>query len=351
MSLPFRNILPALAVAFTAQIASADPFSQVIRQFTPRVPTVSPNDVKKMIEQSGSSTKITVQDGPRVGNGPTQPTPPADPNKLTPTDVRQGTPLEHAQQRTIDEFDPRIAGGVPANIGDFPWQVILIAGGTPDYIRSPFCGGSLVGYQWVVTAAHCMAGIADPKLVDIVSGSTFPRYQGEGDRVGVTQITVHPAFNADTYENDIAVLKLTRAVKLGESIKLPLPTLDIPPNSNATVSGWGAVVAYGAMTDRLLKADVPVVDNDTCNRDAYNGDVKIGMLCAGYREGGVDACQGDSGGPLMAKVSGVPTLIGVVSWGRGCALRLKYGVYTRVTSYAGWLKSATGIGPVANVGK
>jgi secreted trypsin-like serine protease len=103
------------------------------------------------------------------------------------------------------------------------------------------------------------------------------------------------------------------------------------------------------MTDRLLKADVPIVPNTTCNEEAYKGDVKEGMLCAGYREGGVDACQGDSGGPLMAKVSSVPTLVGIVSWGRGCALKLKYGVYTRVTTYAGWIKTSTGIGAVADV--
>jgi secreted trypsin-like serine protease len=102
------------------------------------------------------------------------------------------------------------------------------------------------------------------------------------------------------------------------------------------------VVAYQPMIERLLKADLPVVSNAVCRQRASYGDaIKDGMLCAGYREGGVDACQGDSGGPLMAKVDNVPTLIGVVSWGKGCGLREKYGVYTRMTSYVAWVRSVT----------
>lgn len=312
----------------------------------PPIPDVIKHLEEKAINTAPDSNKIIVQDGPRGGSGPTQAPPPTPANAQGA--ARQVTPLEHAQLKAIEQFDPRIVGGKPANIGDFPWQVVLIAGDTPDYIRSPFCGGSLIGYQWVATAAHCLSGIKDPKALDIVSGSTFPRYQNEGDRVTIQQIIIHSDYNETTFENDIALLKLTRPVRLGEAIKLPSPTLAIPISSNATVSGWGAVVAYGTMTDRLLKADVPIISNGTCNDEAYKGDVKEGMLCAGYREGGVDACQGDSGGPLMAKVSGIPTLVGIVSWGRGCALKLRYGVYTRVTNYVAWIKNSTGIGAIAD---
>jgi len=43
-----------------------------------------------------------------------------------------------------------------------------------------------------------------------------------------------------------------------------------------------------------------------------------------------DACQGDSGGPLVRKVDGIGySLIGVTSWGYGCAT--SYGVYTQVS--------------------
>lgn len=51
------------------------------------------------------------------------------------------------------------------------------------------------------------------------------------------------------------------------------------------------------------------------------------------------------GGPLVtkSKVNGKPTLIGVVSFGIGCATRLFPGVYSRVSAAREWISLQTAI--------
>jgi secreted trypsin-like serine protease len=63
------------------------------------------------------------------------------------------------------------------------------------------------------------------------------------------------------------------------------------------------------------------------------------MFCAGFKEGGVDACQGDSGGPIvkLSPDGSAATLIGVVSWGKGCGLDNFYGVYAKLSEVMDWV--------------
>ena len=76
---------------------------------------------------------------------------------------------------------------------------------------------------------------------------------------------------------------------------------------------------------------------------SYNGTIGNNFLCAGFKEGGTDACSYDSGGPLACPVldgDGRWMLAGIVSWGEGCALPHKYGVYTNVNEFTEWMKEA-----------
>jgi secreted trypsin-like serine protease len=163
----------------------------------------------------------------------------------------------------------------------------------------------------------------------------------------VDEVVVHDDYNPKTFENDIALIKIDGGLPKGKIIPLADAALKLTPGQELQVTGWGTTKEVGGqMPTHLLKATVPYVDNDICNKpDSYNGSILPGMMCAGKEGGGVDSCQGDSGGPLVSPpvspplhIPGDAVLVGVVSHGEGCARKLKYGVYTRVSTYRPWIQ-------------
>jgi len=246
--------------------------------------------------------------------------------------------------------DPRIVGGVPADPGEWPWQVALVGGNATNLYNGQFCGGSLVSPQWVVTAAHCVNDIKNnPSQVDIVAGiynlqNPAPGYQ----RRDVAQIIVHPQYNPSTSDKDIALLRLFSPVTLGGSGATKTQAIPLVPSSigalvgiDSWVTGWGNTSGSGQQyPTQLYEVSVPIISNAICNNAShYNGEITANMLCAGFDAGGKDSCQGDSGGPLVIDNGGQWQLAGVVSWGYGCAEPYLPGVYTRVSNFTTWVNS------------
>jgi len=166
--------------------------------------------------------------------------------------------------------------------------------------------------------------------------------EGGTQKFQVERIIMHPYYSRRTIDNDIALIKLGDPILLDGVI---VPAC-LPANNDysfegvlSSAAGWGATEEGGQTSKQLLKVDVPIISNDDCNtKTSYNGKITENMLCAGYvEEGGKDSCQGDSGGPLVIPNGGRTTLVGVVSWGYGCARPRAPGVYTRVGRYPEWI--------------
>ena len=90
---------------------------------------------------------------------------------------------------------------------------------------------------------------------------------------------------------------------------------------------------------------MPLITNEKCI-DPYTSypayEITSNMVCAGFKEGGIDACQSDSGGPLVVPRSSsdaTAIIYGIVSFGGECARPNEPGVYARVAKYLGWIQS------------
>merc|ERR1712037_894730 len=106
-----------------------------------------------------------------------------------------------------------------------------------------------------------------------------------------------------------------------------------------TVTGWGTLSSGGSQPTVLQEVDVTVTTNTACKNAYGSSMITANMICAA--DSGKDSCQGDSGGPMIAPENGRQALIGVVSWGYGCAMEAYPGVYARVTEKMDWIVANT----------
>ncbi|MGR9438388.1 serine protease (plasmid) [Rhizobium leguminosarum] len=240
----------------------------------------------------------------------------------------------------------KIVGGQKAADGQFPWQVSLGVAWVASPADGHFCGGSILNESWIVTAAHCVDGNTAADI--IVTAGTAELEQG-GQRRNVEKILVKDGYEDAAKGQDVALIKLRSPLTLtGNTSAIPLVAkgTDVSPETRAITSGFGYTSEGGKVSAELNFVDIPIVSTSICNApQSYDGQITDQMICAGNAEGGKDSCQGDSGGPLVFSPPAKPELIGIVSWGEGCARPLKYGIYTNVSAIAEWVNSCAADAP------
>jgi len=191
------------------------------------------------------------------------------------------------------------------------------------------CGGALIGPKVVLTAGHCCGQ---------EGGNAIVR---NGQIRTIVKERRHPSYVESTLENDFCLFQLDKTVSTTTSTKIRLSLNrngTLPTGGQSlTVMGYGRIEEDGDYSKKLRDVKVPAVKNSECY-SAY-GDIfrKTIMFCAGKL--GKDACSGDSGGPIILRRGNRHIVLGVVSYGLGCAREDYPGVYARVSAVTTWIKN------------
>uniref|UniRef100_A0A6I8QLR8 Acrosin n=1 Tax=Xenopus tropicalis TaxID=8364 RepID=A0A6I8QLR8_XENTR len=239
----------------------------------------------------------------------------------------------------------RIVGGVNSQPGAWPWLVSIQAWRGSDY--GHFCGGTILNNQWILTAAHCLIDYKTTfDTIRVVIGARKLSKLGSETQIRkVKQLILHEKYLREgKHSYDIGLILLDEPIKFNDYTQracLPSASLNVAQKTNCYVAGWG-VLEEKAAADILQEAGVFFINKELCNsKEWYNGKVYPYNLCAGHKEGKIDSCQGDSGGPLMCKrkTSNDYIVVGVTSWGIGCARKQRPGIYISTQYFNEWIES------------
>ncbi|KPI94171.1 Tryptase [Papilio xuthus] len=269
---------------------------------------------------------------------------------------------ENKKYQAIQDFCPlKIVGGKAVSSALVPYQVALRK---PHYIGmywDSFCGGSLVTYRYVLTAAHCIVALRKPHYIGMywdsfcggslvtyryvltaahcivsdklkliandirvvagsaVSGSVFLTMYFENWR-SVDHYYIHMNYHTTFWENDIALLNLEKPFIKSIAVRpIRLHTADLNVNvdvgSKCVISGFGTK-ENNEPSAELRMVCVPILPTTKCEETYGVAYQRAFYWCVGAK--GKDSCQGDSGGPLVCY--GVQ--VGIVSWGSDCGASL-----------------------------
>ncbi|KAJ8957062.1 hypothetical protein NQ318_007274 [Aromia moschata] len=234
----------------------------------------------------------------------------------------------------------RIIGGDEATPHEFPFMVGLLING------NAFCGGTLISENYVLTAAHC--GVVISRVTVILGAHNVSAEEDTQNRIAGASVLVHEEYNSTSFQNDVALIKLSEPATLNENIQLA----KLPARADAdekyvddttTGIGWGLFEdvfqpTINDISSTLRYVNVSVLLLSDCGE--YYNDYVNNMLfvtennvcTSGYKNRGT--CNGDSGGPLIHD----GTQIGIVSIGTQLCEVCSPSIYTNVGRYLDWIE-------------
>eukprot|EP00899_Mesostigma_viride_P013824 jgi/Mesvir1/22442/Mv17912-RA.3 len=259
-----------------------------------------------------------------------------------------GPTVKPAPGDVTKDMSTRIVGGTTVtNRTAYPFMAVIL-----DQAGNHVCGGSLISRKYVLTAAHCASASYQVALNTL----NLAPFDSTVQVRAIVNRYVHPDYDENTIDNDLAVMEIESFVSDNFIFIRTNMTRYETPGTMMRVIGWGhsagVIGPDGSGTveeKRLQQVDLPVISWADCTYPASCGSAacQVGypeywvtnetMICAGYAAGGKDPCFGDSGGPMFTATPPY-VQVGIVSWGEGCALPNRFGVFTRISKYVTWLR-------------
>lgn len=225
----------------------------------------------------------------------------------------------------LEFYSRRIVGGNAASPKQFPFLAILVN-------SDPFCDGTIITKNWVLTAAHCTIGLSH---LEIQVGKTT---YSNGTMYRSFKIVSHNNFNSATLKNDIALVKILGEFLFNEFVQ-PIQLSDIGNGMVCTVVGWGSTEEENIPTT-LRYLNIKIISSLNCYKYLRLAEETFFLgpqnVC-GISTRGRGPCLGDSGGPLVHNNK----IVGIVSYAvKNCGQGLP-DVYTRVSAYYRWIQEVT----------
>nr|AHY81259.1 trypsin precursor [Lygus lineolaris] len=233
----------------------------------------------------------------------------------------------------------RIVGGQYVEPKDYPFMV-----GLADIIYTygyyPFCGGSIITPNHVITAAHCTVNRTATKIVVLLGTHDRSNPRSKRGIIEVKRIQQHPDYRKVTHFNDISIVTVASPININKifgRVCLPPPG-SVVTGHTVTVIGYGRERFEGSMITRPKKLDTTVIPLDKC-RKAWATECPIFPTQLCIHSDGESGCKGDSGGPVLGWVEKTNefTLLGLVSYGLRECTDEKPSVHTRVAAFLPWI--------------
>ncbi|ETV91024.1 hypothetical protein H310_14264 [Aphanomyces invadans] len=225
---------------------------------------------------------------------------------------------------------PEIFGGIDVPVGEFKYVASLReteAGPT-------LCGATLIAPKVLLTSAFCVD--LSPNYASIGSHNSIG--DKDGERIKIVKKTVHPMYNDELLDYDIAILELETESKFAPVALNSDEYGAIEPGTDSWVRGFGYTSFHAKENSPvLLEAKVNIMSNDECNEAVgKTGKILDSMLCTNVASKG--PCDNDYGGPLIIIRDGVEYVAGVSIWTLGCDDPSLPSVYLRVSVASDFIK-------------